>query len=616
MQIAAAAAMSLLVFVPLLRTVVREQRKQPTVIGRLADRMAARTDLPRWLVLPFAVDAASILLAGIGVYWDVPIHVDLGRDEGPLANPSHYLILFGLLGTFASGVLVLGLARKDLPRRTVRLGPGWRVPMGGVLVTFSGMVALSGFPLDDIWHRLFGQDVTEWGPTHVLMIGGSVVSILGFMLLSAEARQVVSARRASAARAGDNRWLKLIEQQSAALWLLGISSLLMEFEVGVPQFPIVSQATIFALITTWAFVYARTRLGPGGALGIFAVYLLSRLLMLTLQNTIWDVSSTTFLLYLGEAVLVELVALAVGTDRKYRFGLLSGIAIGTLGFLAEWPWTHLFMPMPWPDFSIPTLIGYALVGGVGGGLIVGWQLTRLDATSAPVAPQHESQTSALQGFSRRHAAGVAGGLVAVIGLVISIPPTAETAVSAEVGIEEVDTSEIGDVPIDGRAGYLTVTLSDPDVVEEAMWFYAQAWQGGGMIHTDLVEVGDGVYRTEDPLPLYGTWKTMIRLALLDRELVNLPVFLPEDTAIPAPELAAVDGMTREFVTDKQVLMREQRTDVPGWLWTLGYVAVFAIYLALFAAMAGLYVRSATASPVSTGNRGPDRKPPVDKEIPA
>ena len=28
---------------------------------------------------------------------------------------------------------------------------------------------ISGF-----FHRLFGQDVTEWGPTHVMMIGGAV----------------------------------------------------------------------------------------------------------------------------------------------------------------------------------------------------------------------------------------------------------------------------------------------------------------------------------------------------------------------------------------------------------------------------------------------------------
>ena len=36
-----------------------------------------------------------------------------------------------------------------------------------------GLYALMGFPLDDIWHRIFGQDVTLWGPTHLMMIGGA-----------------------------------------------------------------------------------------------------------------------------------------------------------------------------------------------------------------------------------------------------------------------------------------------------------------------------------------------------------------------------------------------------------------------------------------------------------
>ena len=41
-----------------------------------------------------------------------------------------------------------------------------------------GLYALIGFPLDDIWHRIFGQDVTLWGPTHLMMIGGAGLSTL------------------------------------------------------------------------------------------------------------------------------------------------------------------------------------------------------------------------------------------------------------------------------------------------------------------------------------------------------------------------------------------------------------------------------------------------------
>ena len=45
-----------------------------------------------------------------------------------------------------------------------------------------GLYALIGFPLDDIWHRIFGQDVTLWGPTHLMMIGGAGLSTLAALL--------------------------------------------------------------------------------------------------------------------------------------------------------------------------------------------------------------------------------------------------------------------------------------------------------------------------------------------------------------------------------------------------------------------------------------------------
>ena len=63
-------------------------------------------------------------------------------------------------------------ARSPGPPR-VRFLHGWDVPVGGLLVAGAGFYALLGFPLDDIWHRLFGQDVTLWGPTHLMLITGA-----------------------------------------------------------------------------------------------------------------------------------------------------------------------------------------------------------------------------------------------------------------------------------------------------------------------------------------------------------------------------------------------------------------------------------------------------------
>ena len=96
------------------------------------------------------------------MYWDISLHIDDGRDEGPLANPAHYFILAGLFGVFLAGVL--GIAPPDRPTATsFKIAPGWFAPVGAVMIAACGAASLSAFPLDDVWHRIFGQDVTLWG---------------------------------------------------------------------------------------------------------------------------------------------------------------------------------------------------------------------------------------------------------------------------------------------------------------------------------------------------------------------------------------------------------------------------------------------------------------------
>ena len=64
-------------------------------------------------------------------------------------------------------------------RVAVRITDDWYVLLGGVLIAASGAFSLIGFPLYDVWHRLFGQDVTLWGPTHLMLIGGAAMTIVG-----------------------------------------------------------------------------------------------------------------------------------------------------------------------------------------------------------------------------------------------------------------------------------------------------------------------------------------------------------------------------------------------------------------------------------------------------
>src|SRR6201987_4968117 len=106
------------------------------------------------------------------------------------------------------------------------------MPIGGLLITACGAFSLVGFPLDDMWHRLFGQDVTLWGPTHLMLIGGAAMTLVGLAVLFVEARR---ANAASGRR--DREWVELMRRVPLpGAFLLGLSTFQNEFDFGVPQF--------------------------------------------------------------------------------------------------------------------------------------------------------------------------------------------------------------------------------------------------------------------------------------------------------------------------------------------------------------------------------------------
>ena len=159
-----------------------------------------QTGLPGWCSVPLSVLGVSLVIAVFGMYWDIATHIDSGRDEGPFANASHYFILVGLFGIFAAGLLAVFMADERVGRSAVRIRGAWDVPLGGALILLCAMISLSAFPLDDVWHRIFGQDVTLYGPTHLLLFGGAALSVLGALTLLTEGVRARGAERAGAAR--------------------------------------------------------------------------------------------------------------------------------------------------------------------------------------------------------------------------------------------------------------------------------------------------------------------------------------------------------------------------------------------------------------------------------
>jgi hypothetical protein len=522
-------------------------------LQRVADFSGRTSGLPGWTALPGAITGMSLIVAAFGFYWDVAKHIDTGRDPSPFGTPAHYPILVGLFGITVGGftAIVLGTG-KGVPT-SVRIAEDWRAPLGGVLIFVCGAFALSGFPLDDVWHTLFGQDVTLWGPTHVLMIAGASLSTLGVWVLLVEGKRAAASAAGTTASA-EPWWMRIRTVMIAGGFLIGLSTLQGEFDYGVPQFQLVFQPILLMFAAGVGLVACRLRVGRFGALGAVAFYLVIRGLFTLVIGPVLGLSTLHIPLYLAEAVLVELVALFIARDRALTFGAVSGVLIGTVGLAAEWGWSHVWMPLPWPSALLPEAAILGFAAAVSGGVLGGYIGRAL--LSGEVAPQRGPRWLL-----------PAAALVAVFCIAYPMPMNAGDQASATVALQNV-------TPGPNRTVNATIQITPASAARKAEWLTLTAWQGGGLQVDRLKKIGPATWRTTQPVPVYGKWKAMLRLEN-GRAVRAVPVYLPEDSAIPAKEVPATVHFTRPFVRDKKILQREA---VGGstWLATPAYLLLLAI----------------------------------------
>jgi hypothetical protein len=549
-------------------------------LGKLAGFAERETGVAGWSSLPGAMLGVSLLTAVFGMYWDISLHIDNGRDPGPLANPAHYFILVGLYGVLGSGVLSIALTKDKPSKAAVRLPNGWWAPLGALVVVTCGAVSLLAFPLDDIWHRLFGQDVTLWGPTHLLLIGGASFSILGQWILEVEGQQATTKPPRERSAFQYVRTVSLVGSL-----LVGLSTFQAEFDYSVPQFRLVWQPLLLALAAGMGLVAARVRLGRGGALAAALFFIGLRGLLSLLVGPIFGQTTPHFPLYIVEAGAVELVALRYGRDRPIALGAIAGVLIGTVGFAAEFAWSNLVDAIGWPSSLIPEGLACAVVAGVAGGVLGGF----IGRSVTPgVAKEHTPRWLV-------PVAGVAA--VAVMAWAIPMPngnPPKATLTLAPAGT------------VGGQHQVLvTAKLTPPDAADNARWFVVTAWQGKRRsIVGNLKKTGPGVWRASKPVPIEGPdWKATLRLQR-GRAVLGLPIYLPEDKAIPVKESATANGQTARFVRDKQLLQREQKKGVPSFLTAAAYIGVFLIWATMIAVVAWGLTRLARAL-----GEAPEMRPP-------
>ncbi|MEV6427593.1 hypothetical protein [Nocardia sp. NPDC051463] len=568
-QVALMTGAAMVVAVALFWVAYLHRTRRITWLTTTADRLGRLANRPGWVALPLALFIATTLTALFGFIWDVSLHIGKGRDQGPLANPAHYFILVGLFFLFIAGMsaIVLPLDEKPGPA-AIRITRDWHAPVGGVLMAGAGLYALIGFPLDDIWHRLFGQDVTLWGPTHLMLIGGAGLSLIAVLLLEFEGRF----DRPDPERA-DGPLMWLVRAFAFGGLLIGLSVYQVEFDFGVEQFRLVFQPVLIAAASTIALVAARYTLGRGGALVVVAFAFVVRGSVAVLVGPVLGAPHNVFPLYLGIALVVESMGVLPLIGRPVWWGALTGLVAATAGLWLESLWVRRMFVAPWPRAMWPELLAMAVPVGVAGGVL--GAMLGLVLRGEPLPAPSVRRVIVI-------GAVAIAALATANGLRIDVPENA----SATVQLRDAE-------PVDGgRTVTADVTLSPADLVSaDPEWVQILAWQGGiglaspgrGLVVDRLQQVGPGHYVSTKPVPAYGNWKTILRVHDA-RTLTGLPIYMPHDRGIDAAEVPALAQFTRPFVAEVTVLQRERSFDHPAWLLTTASMVVLLCSLALIWAL--------------------------------
>ncbi len=501
-----------------------------TWLASLADWSGRRFKRPSWVALPIALFIASIICALFGFIWDVSLHIGNGRDNGALANPAHYFILIGLFGIFVAGctAIVLPRGKEEKPGpAAVRITDHWYAPVGGVVIGGAGFSTLSALHLEHVGRRTRTEDTPPDG------IG-----------------------------------LKFVQYLAFAGVLVGASVYQIEFDFGVPQFRQVFQPMLIAAAAGLALVGARIFMGRGAALIAAVIGIGLRGIVAFLVAPVLDAPVNWFALYLGPALIVEILALTPLYKRPVVFGAVSGLGIGTLGLWLESLWINAVYDYPWPTsiwpeglaMAVPVAIMTGACGGLLGMVLTGQKLPR-------------------------RAIGI--GVVALTVLVIG--GATANGLRYDVPQDATVTAVLTEAPPVNGQRHVTadVRFNPPNVIsEDPNWVSVLGWQGKlenerGQFIDHLQKVGPGHYVSTKPMPVTGEWKTLLRIHD-GRTLAAVPIYLAGDPGIGAKEVPADAQFQRPIVSEITILQRERSPDIPQSLWLIGCIVVLVCTLAMIA----------------------------------
>lgn len=301
-----------------------------------------------WRLGALPVMALGALSGLVGVYWDIAWHIDRGRDS--FFSPPHNFIYTAMLITLGVGAYALVRDRRA-SRLHLRVGRA-RLHPGALVAALGAALELTFAPADELWHRMFGADVTLWAPMHLVGLVGLILLAFGGLVASWVERQLAPSER--------RRRFERLTVLFAALLLGWLMLLLAEYEFNVPAFPMLWHPLLLAGLPPFALLLvARLRPVPWAATWTALLFTLLRLglaggLMLTARADLAGQSRPLIPVLLLAGVAADLLA-------RRAPAWLAGPVVGALALAATWPLVALGTVTWYPA---------ALAWGVAAGLLL------------------------------------------------------------------------------------------------------------------------------------------------------------------------------------------------------------------------------------------------------
>jgi Family of unknown function (DUF6479) len=269
--------------------------------------------------------------------------------------------------------------------------------------------------------------------------------------------------------------------------------------------------------------------------------------------------------------------------------------VGTVGLWLESLWINAVYHYPWPTsmwgealaMAVPVAVMAGLCGSLLAIVITGRRLL---------------------------GRGIGVGIVVLTVLVIGCA----VANGLRTSVPQQDSATITLTDLPSAAGQRMVSADvrvNPAglVSDHPEWVTILSWQGRmqndrGLAIDRLDRIGPGHYRSTQPIPVWGSWKTLLRIQD-GTTLTAVPIYLPADAAIPAPEVPAPASITRPFVHEITILQRERDLGAPEWLFTAGSLVVLVLTLTVIAALTWGAGRINAAEPAPTRPEQQPHMPP-------